>query len=110
MFVTLALAQIAVSTLAAAVANAAVDPDIAARFARLDRDGDGAIAANEAPRVSTARTTVLPPPGQAAGAAAWIAMYDRDGDGRVSLAEFAGQPSPPALVLRASMDTGRHPD
>jgi len=71
------------------------------RFRRLDRDGDGFVTANEAPRVSITRA------GDGAssdGAAAWIATYDRDGDGKVSAEEYAAGPR--AAVLRSS-PTGR---
>ena len=71
------------------------------RFRRLDRDGDGFITANEAPRVAITRgATATASP----GGAAWIGTYDRNGDGRVSAAEYAAGPR--AALMRASV-TGR---
>lgn len=65
-------------------------PNVAeSRFRRLDRNGDGFITANEAPRVAVTRGgagTASP------GGAAWIRSYDRNGDARVSAAEYAAGP------------------
>jgi len=81
--------------LALAAAAQAPEPQatLESRFQRLDRNADGFITANEAPRVSQAR-------GAPSGASPWIDARDRDRDGRVSLAEFVA-PARPALV-RAS--------
>lgn len=57
------------------------------RFRRLDRNGDGFITANEAPRVAVTRGAAPSP-----GGAAWIRAYDRNGDGRVSAVEYAAGP------------------
>ena len=73
-------------------ADAPAEPDAGvaaeARFARLDRNGDGAITANEAPRVVRTRCDCAPSGAQPA-AGGWLAGYDRDGDLRVTAAEFA---------------------
>jgi len=59
------------------------------RFRRLDRDGNGFVTLNEAPRVSVTRGAGDAP---ATGGAAWVAIYDRDGDGKVSAREYAAGP------------------
>ena len=61
--------------------------DLDSRFRRMDRDGNGFLTPNEAPRISATRGA-----GAAPGAAAWVASYDRDGDGRVSAREYAAGP------------------
>jgi hypothetical protein len=71
-------------------------PDLAeGRFGRLDRDGDGFITVNEAPRVAVTRSVAGAP---SPGGAAWVRTYDRDDDGRVSAAEYAAGPR--ATLLR----------
>ena len=74
----------------ALVCLASQAPSVAeSRFRRLDRDGDGFVTANEAPRVAVTRGAAGAP---SPGGAAWIRTYDRDGDGKVSAAEYAAGP------------------
>ena len=62
---------------------AGVQAQIEARFQRIDRDRNGFITVNEAPRVAAA-----PQPGAAPAVNSWIENYDSDGDARISPAEF----------------------
>jgi Ca2+-binding EF-hand superfamily protein len=57
---------------------------VEARFQRIDRDGDGFITPNEAPRVGSRSATLT----ATASPASWMENYDSDRDARVSAAEF----------------------
>ena len=61
-------------------ARAAVE----ARFQRIDRDRNGFITANEAPRVASGAVQ----PEAVPTATSWIETYDSDGDARISPAEY----------------------
>ena len=61
--------------------------DLQTMFQLMDRNGDGYITANEAPRITQVRTASLQS-GASRPGAEWIEGYDRDGDGRVSQNEF----------------------
>jgi hypothetical protein len=75
--------------LACLAGQAAAPTASESRFRRMDRDGDGFVTANEAPRVAVTRGA----DGAASpGGAAWIATYDRDGDGKVSAREYGAGP------------------
>lgn len=90
-------ASLAAST-PAPVEGAAGDaerPRLEARFARLDRDGDGFVARGEAPRAARTRC-----PSGNADAPDWVGRYDADGDGRVSRDEFVGG-GPARIAARA---------
>jgi len=98
MFVVLALAAAVAANGGApdrSAAGAQVQPAVQSNFSRMDRDGDGYITANEAPRVSRARqaTTAAPAPASP-GARTWIQTYDRDGDFKVSAPEYVAGQSP----------------
>ena len=78
--------------LAAATAGGQSAPDrsdLQAMFEMMDRNGDGYITANEAPRVTRVRAASVQT-GAARANSEWIAGHDLDGDGRVSQAEFVG--------------------
>jgi hypothetical protein len=76
-------------------AGAEVQPAVQSVFNRMDRDGNGFITANEAPRVSRARQAGPAAPSSASsGAQLWIQTYDRDGDSRVSVPEYIAGQSP----------------
>ena len=67
--------------------GAADRADLETMFALMDRNGDGYVTANEAPRITQVRAAAV----QAAAVRpgnSWIARYDRDGDGKVSEVEF----------------------
>jgi Ca2+-binding EF-hand superfamily protein len=68
----------------------------AAQFARLDRNGDGAVTLSEFPRLAKSSR----PKAQALKTV--ITHADRDGDGRVTRAEFVDGPAP--LFDRADKD------
>ena len=53
----------------------------------MDRNGDGYITVNEAPRVTRVRAASVQT-GASHPSTGWIEGYDSDGDGRVSQAEF----------------------
>ena len=88
LFLIAAAAAAAGSGGADAPAEPVAAPAVDARFARLDRNGDGAITANEAPRVVRTRCDCAAAAARPA-AGGWLAGYDRDGDLRVTAAEFA---------------------
>lgn len=94
MFSILAVAAAAVSggadTGSAPVAPAAAD----ARFARLDRNRDGVITANEAPRVVRTRCDCVTVPGPQPASGGWFADHDSDGDSRITAEEFAARSAP----------------
>ena len=59
------------------------------RFTRMDRDRNGYITPNEAPRVAQARCNVDPAADAPAPASqSWIQNFDGNGDQRVSPEEF----------------------
>ncbi len=59
------------------------------RFQLMDRDRNGFITPNEAPRLAVTRCDcVATPPARPAAVPAWIQSYDEDGDLRVSAREF----------------------
>lgn len=62
-----------------------------ARFARLDRNRDGVITANEAPRVVRTRCDCVTVPEPQPASGGWLADHDRDGDARVTAEEFAAR-------------------
>ena len=66
------------------------------RFVRMDRDGNGYVQANEAPRLSRTRCEA----GDASPAqpASWVDGFDRDGDARVSLQEYLESALPPHVA------------
>jgi len=75
---------------------------IEARFQRIDRDGNGYITANEAPRVALSRCQCASAPA-ATPASGWIGGFDSDGDARVSAAEFVARslaPDSPTTLSR----------
>ena len=78
---------VALATAAAAGQNAPGRSDLQAMFQLMDRNGDGYITANEAPRVTRVRAAGVQT-GAIRPGAGWIEGYDRDADGRVSQAEF----------------------
>ena len=70
-----------------------------ARFERIDRDRNGYITANEAPRVALVRGSGS---GPVPNARSWIETHDQDGDSQVSRAEYlsrtlVGRATAPAL-------------
>ena len=74
---------------AAAGQNAPDRTELQKMFGLMDRNGDGYISANEAPRVTRVRAASVQT-GTGRPGAGWIEDYDRDGDGRVSQSEFVG--------------------
>ena len=56
-------------------------------FRAMDRNGDGYLTANEAPRVTAIRGEGVGNVRTQSGSS-WVARYDRDGDGRISQAEY----------------------
>jgi Ca2+-binding EF-hand superfamily protein len=68
----------------------------AAQFARLDRNGDGAVMLSEYPRLAKSNGA------RAQKLKMVIGHADRDGDGKVTRAEFVDGPSP--LFDRADSD------
>jgi hypothetical protein len=77
----------------AAAAGADAQTALETRFQAMDRDRNGFITANEAPRVAGA-----------GGGSAWIAGYDSDGDARVSAREYLERGQ--ASLIRAGLPTG----
>jgi hypothetical protein len=76
-------------------AGAQIQPAVQPSFSRMDRDGDGFITVNEAPRVSRARqVTTTAPASPSPGARTWIQTRDRDGDAKVSAPEYVVGQSP----------------
>ncbi len=95
--------------IAAAVGGAAVPEQadqgearaaIEARFQRIDRDRNGFITANEAPRIASAGASQ---PQAVPATAPWIETYDSDGDARISPAEFLAR----SLAGRATAGLAR---
>ena len=78
---------LALATAAAGGQDAPDRNDLQTMFQLMDRNGDGYISANEAPRVTRVRAASAQT-GAVRPGAEWIEGYDRDGDGRVSQAEF----------------------
>ena len=77
-----------VLTTAAAVGQAAPErTELQSMFELMDRNGDGFITANEAPRVTRVRAASVQT-GDSRPGPGWIEGHDSDGDGRVSQAEF----------------------
>src|SRR5687767_8054949 len=64
---------------------------IEARFQRIDRDGNGYITANEAPRLAQSRCQCASAPAVSPASSGWIGDFDSDGDARVSAAEFVAR-------------------
>ena len=87
--VTVIAASLAAAT-PAGVDEAAVSAERRAvlerRFERMDRNGDGLIAVNEAPRV--ARPRCGSGEKRQPDAFGWLGAFDADGDRRVDLREF----------------------
>ena len=86
-FIALIASEASAADEAAGIPVQAID----SRFQRMDRDRNGFITANEAPRVALARCECGSAPGAAPAAPSWIASRDSDGDGRVSAAEFSSR-------------------
>ena len=72
---------------------------IEARFQRIDRDRNGFITPNEAPRVASGAAQ----PEAAPAATSWIETYDSDGDARISPAEYLAR----SLASQASAGLAR---
>jgi Ca2+-binding EF-hand superfamily protein len=77
----------ALATAAAGGQNAPDRTGLLSMFQLMDRNGDGYITTNEAPRVTRVRAASVQT-GASHPSTGWIEDYDRDGDGRVSQAEF----------------------
>jgi len=73
---------------------------IEARFQRIDRDRNGFITPNEAPRVSSSAAAQ---PEAVPAATSWIETYDSDGDARISPAEYLAR----SLASQASAGLAR---
>lgn len=84
---------------AAAAQRAAV---IERRFAMMDRNRDGFLAENEAPRSSRARCGG---DSSETAAASWVADFDGNGDGRVDREEFVA-----GSIPNAPLQTAARPD
>lgn len=85
----LILALAAISDAAAAGQSGEARAVLEARFQRIDRDGNGYVTGNEAPRVAMSRCQCSE--AAASPSAGWIADFDEDGDERVSAGEFVSR-------------------
>ncbi|MGZ8360081.1 MAG: EF-hand domain-containing protein [Allosphingosinicella sp.] len=81
MWVLLAMAS------AAGAPGAPSRADLQNMFMTVDRNGDGYVVEDEAPRITRVRVDSSAG-GTVRQVGSWIARYDADGDGRVSRTEF----------------------
>lgn len=101
MSVLLVLAAAAAANgFAAEAAPTAQRAGVSIGFARLDRNRDGVITANEAPRVARTRCDCLATPAATPASGGWIADFDGDGDARVTPQEFAARSAQPQASPR----------